>query len=97
MKVVEKTCEVCGKTFMGKKRTKYCSRECCVKMARRNYRQTHKEVVQKPKAAKKEAPKKIWCASWEKVLKGMEKTGLQYGYYVAMTEGDQWVRNSRSR
>lgn len=85
------TCILCGKP-LPPKRVAYCSPTC----AKRAYdiRQRDKEAEEREKekerlkesAAKKRKTKKQIDASWARILKGMQKTGLSYGEYVARYE-----------
>lgn len=79
-------CIVCGKEITDPKQKVYCSRDCCLRQARKTWRQKHKTERTKPES-NREAPKKVTAQSWNEVLDGMKKTGLSYGYYVARSEG----------
>lgn len=84
-------CILCGKP-LPPKRIAYCSSTCSKKaydIRKRELEKVEKEreeALFKEVAEAKKKSKKQKAMSWTRILKGMEKTGLSYGEYVARYE-----------
>ena len=72
----ERTCEVCGKTFIHEHRgrQRYCSEEC--------YKQAAAEKLSHRKKKKKTAPENTTTDSIIEIAKAARAAGLTYGQYV---------------
>ena len=78
---MERICPICG-SVMSPTRRKYCSDKCARYFGRAKY--NAKERMEGPdKPVPRDAPKKLKGQSMEQVIKGMVRTGLQYGDYVS--------------
>lgn len=93
-RVSQGTCILCGKP-LPPKRIAYCSNECSKKaydIRKRELEKAEKardEALFKEVAEAKKKSKKQKAMSWTRILKGMEKTGLSYGEYVARYENGE--------
>lgn len=88
------TCILCGKP-LPPNRIAYCSTDCSKKAYDIRKREQEKaerakdEALFKEVAEAKKKAKKQKAMSWTRILKGMEKTGLSYGEFVARYENDK--------
>ena len=73
-------CIYCGKPIPPR-RVIFCSDKCA-----HLYNDVSPTTEAEEKKKEKAAKKKKKAMTWDQILKGMEKTGMQYGEYVAFVE-----------
>lgn len=73
----ERKCIVCGSPLTERQKS-FCSRKCCRKSSEMKRREECRSVRKESKKEHKK-PK----VSFYTIIRGMEKTGLSYGEYVA--------------